>query len=50
MGRQGGICTAKGGLPFTVCPGCAIPCGAAGVYILQSRPFFHDWKKAGEKG
>ena len=39
-----------GGLPFTVCPGCAIPCGAAGVYILQSRPFFHDWKKAGEKG
>ena len=37
-----------GGLPFTVCPGCAIP-GERRGYILQSRPLFHDWKRAGEK-
>lgn len=30
---------ACGGLPLTACPGCAIPCGATGVYPPEPPPF-----------
>ncbi|MDO4288176.1 MAG: hypothetical protein Q4C55_03205 [Eubacterium sp.] len=39
-----------GGLPFTACPGCAIPGWAAGAYILQSRPLSLDRERAGGLG
>ena len=32
---------------MTVCPGCATSSGAAGVYILQSRPLSLDRERAG---
>ena len=37
-----------GGLPFTVCPGCAIP-GERRGYILQSRPLSLDRERAGDR-
>ena len=40
---------ACGGLPLTDGSGCAIHQGRGGGYILQSRPLFHDWKRAGDK-
>ena len=38
---------ACGGLPLTACPGCATSSGAAGAYILQSRPLSLDRERAG---
>lgn len=38
---------ACGGLPLMGGPACAIHKGRGGGYILQSRPLFHDWKRAG---
>ena len=37
-----------GGLPFTVCPGCAIP-GERRGYILPSRPLSLDRERAGDR-
>ena len=51
VGCQGGFappCAAA--LPLTACPGCAFSPASGGGYILQSRPLFQDWKRAGEKG
>ena len=54
--QAGGGC--QGGLRPAVCGGLALDrlprlCFFSGKrrgYILQSRPLFHDWKRAGEKG
>lgn len=51
VGCQGGFappCPAA--LPLTACPGCAFSLASDGGNILQSRPLFQDWKRAGEKG
>ena len=48
VGRQRVQRTAvRGGLPLTVCPGCATSNGAAGVYILQNRSLSLDRGKGG---
>ena len=51
VGCQGGFappCAAA--LPLTALPRLCFFSGKRRGYILQSRPLFQDWKRAGEKG
>ena len=47
---KGASAPPRAACPLRSVPAVLFPAARRGVYILQSRPFFHDWKKAGEKG